>query len=165
MKCDICLGEMQERKTTHDHPYRYVLSGLKNVYLMGIRVRVCPKCKIESPIIPRMADLHDLIRQLLVRKPELLAGDEIRFLRKNAGLSAKDFAEFINESPSHLSRVENGKTPALGPQADKLARAIATVCGDHEGAKEVLLQKIRSLNRSRHCRMLQLKGNRWRSAA
>jgi DNA-binding transcriptional regulator YiaG len=166
MKCDICLNEMEERKATHQQPYRYVLSGLKNVYLMGIRVRVCPTCKIESPIIPRMADLHDVIRQILVRKPELLTGDEIRFLRKNAGLAAKQFAEFIDESPSHLSRVENGKTPALGAQADKLARAIANVCGNHEGTKEVLLQKIKNLKKSKvSSRMFQLKGNRWRSAA
>ena len=166
MKCDICLGEMQERKATPEHPYHYVLSGLKNIYLMGIKVRVCPKCRIESPIIPRMADLHDLIRQILLRKPELLAGDEVRFLRKNAGLSAKEFAELINETQSHLSRVENGKTPTLGAQADKLTRAIATVCGTEDGGtKEVLLQKIRSLNKSKHRRVFQIKGNRWQSAA
>ena len=147
MDCDICDGPMVVKEATIARPYHYTLSGLKNAYLAGIEIRECPKCKIESPIIPRIAGLHDLIQKILVSKPALLTGDEIRFLRKNAGFSAKEFAEIIDETPSHLSRVERGKTSSLGAQADKLVRAIATVASDHQakdhqGTRDVLLQSV-----------------------
>ncbi len=147
MICDICKGEMTEREATINNSYRYSLSGLKNVYLAGIIVRKCQKCGIESPIIPRMVELHDVIGQILINKPGLLNGDEIRFLRKNAGFSAKEFSELVGVNNSHLSRIENGKTASLGASADKLVRAIAemdsgSVVKNNKRARDILLQKV-----------------------
>lgn len=122
MKCRSCGIEMKQIKATIYSPYRYDLTGLKNVFLAGIAVYECAKCRKEVPIIPRAGKLHRVIARLLLDKPALLTGDEIRFLRKNAGISAKDFAAQLQTSAEHLSRVENGHYPSLGPTADKFAR-------------------------------------------
>jgi transcriptional regulator with XRE-family HTH domain len=98
---------------------------MKDIFLVGIMVLTCPVCKVESPIIPRMAELHRVIANSLLEKKESLRGDEIRFLRKNAGFPAQDFAALLGVTPSHLSRIENAKTNKLGAPADRLVRLVA----------------------------------------
>jgi len=140
MKCDICGANIVEVKTTDEAPYFYDMSGLKNVYLTGILLERCPDCKTDAPIIPRIVQLHQVIAKALLEKEELLTGDELRFLRKQAGFSAKRFSALLFVDPSYLSRVENGAHDALGPQADKLARVIVA-CGKHnDNTKGVLIE-------------------------
>lgn len=167
MKCYTCDVEMVERKTTDDAPYHYVLSGLENVYLAGIVVRWCPKCKGESPVIPRIAELHRLIADTLIRQPTLLSGPEVRFLRKHVGFPAKEFAALLGVTPEHLSRVETGAIKTLGAQADSLARALAMV-GDGDKARETLLEiarKLRAKTKKVPPPVFRLERNRWLSAA
>lgn len=140
MNCDTCHMAMGVRKATRQKPYRYDLSGLSNVSLVGITVRTCPQCGGEVPVIPRIAELHDVLARSLIQKPTLLSGEEIRFLRKHEGFPAQKFAVLLGITPEHLSRVENGHTNNLGTSADRLARAIATIVKDGETAREVLLQ-------------------------
>jgi transcriptional regulator with XRE-family HTH domain len=125
---------------TQKAPYQYSLSGLKNVYLSGIVVHECPDCRAALPVIPRVEELHDLIARDLASKRGLLSGDEIKFLRKNAGFPAAKFAALLGVDPAHLSRIENGHTDALGESADRLARAIAMIAKDGDAAREVLLE-------------------------
>jgi transcriptional regulator with XRE-family HTH domain len=107
----------------------------------------------ESVVIPRVAALHQLITESLLRKPFLLSGSEIRFLRKEAGIASKNLAAKLNITPEHLSRVENGKNgkkkikkETLGPQADKLIRAIIAVSASQdEEASKLLLSEIELL--------------------
>src|SRR5215470_4997252 len=120
MVCSYCKAEMRKRHTTPEHPYLYRLSGLKNEMLTGIDVFTCPKCNIEMPVIPRAAQLQECIAEKLACKQEPLAGDEIRFLRKYAGLPAQTFARLIGIRPEHLSRIENGHTNNLGKPTDML---------------------------------------------
>jgi transcriptional regulator with XRE-family HTH domain len=141
MKCESCGVEMMERKTTLDTPYPYVVSGLKDLVLVGILVRQCPQCKAESPVIPKVGELHRVVAAYLMRKPTPLMGDQIRFLRKNAGFSAKKFAALLDIDPSHLSRIERGKRNALGPSTDRLARAVLMAeSKGGEAARQVLLK-------------------------
>jgi len=171
--CDECGGQTILLHTTADAPYPYeALSGLKDVGLVGISVERCVKCRLDSPIIPRIGELHRLIVKALVNKATALAGDEIRFLRKNAGFAAQKFAALIGVDPSHLSRVETGKTRRLGRSADVLARAV--VLAESRGgddARDVLLDVAkRSQLRKREARktraarqhlLFRLQGNRW----
>jgi putative zinc finger/helix-turn-helix YgiT family protein len=138
-KCELCSGIMVTRKATSDQPYRYEMSGLDNVLLIGIEMRECNKCHAQVPLIPKIAALHKAIAEDLLLKKELLSGKEIRFLRKNAGIAAKEFAALISINPSHLSRVENGKTENLSPGIDKLARAVAAVASDGDKLRKVVL--------------------------
>lgn len=148
MKCEQCGVEMVDRRATDDAPYAYILSGLDNVFLVGVTVRKCLKCGEESAVIPRIEQLHDLITESVVKRPSLLRGNEIRFMRKHAGLPAKEFATLLGINAAHLSRVENGHTNALGQQTDRLARAIV-IAATRGGnlAKEVLLDAARLLSR------------------
>jgi putative transcriptional regulator len=129
---------MVVRKTTADRPYRYDLSGLDNVLLVGVEVRECQRCRAQVPVIPKIGQLHRAIAKYLVFKNGLLTGREIRFLRKNAGLSNKKFAALLEIDESHLSRVENGKIGSLGAATDKLARAFVEASTDGEARKFLL---------------------------
>jgi transcriptional regulator with XRE-family HTH domain len=128
---------LEWREATKNSPYLYELGGDWN--LSGIRVYRCPKCGVESPMIPRIMQLHALMAETIADKPTDLTGDEIRFLRKHAGFSAKRFANLIGIDASYLSRVENGKPghKGFGAAADKLARLLVS---ETESAKHALMR-------------------------
>ena len=138
-KCELCGEAMVTKKATMAEPYRYQMSGLDNVFLAGIDVRRCGKCDVRVPVIPKIEQLHKEITKFLVFKKDLLTGKEIRFLRKNAGLAANQFAALLGLDPAHLSRVENGKLDNLGTATDKLVRAIAAAANDGQDVRGVLL--------------------------
>jgi len=168
MDCEACGGTMRERVTTVARPYAYSLSGLDNVWLVGIRVRRCAKCGNELPIIPRIAELHRLIARTLVELRRPLRGQEIRFLRKHAGLAGQAFAAMLGIRPEHLSRVENGHTATFGAPADRLTRAIAAMTtGDTNAARQVLLKATALASHTdRTARPVTLvAGPRWKRAA
>lgn len=165
--CEECEVELTRRVTTEKDPYRYTLSGLDNIGLVGISVWVCPRCKDESPEIPRLGELHRTIALDLIQKPALLIGPEIRYLRKFAGCSASAFAVLLGIDPAHLSRVENQHTASLGESTDRLVRAIAAIAQDSEPGRKALLalaQKLRKTSR-RQKELFTLKGNHWRKEA
>jgi len=168
MLCEDCRMEMVERKATMKEPYHYDVSGLSNVYLAGIMVQRCPRCKEESPLIPRIEELHRTIARALIHKPGVLSGEEIRFLRKQAGFPAQKFAALLGIRPEHLSRVENGRTASFGTPTDRLARAIATTANDGEDAREILLKVADTLERKgrkgEHKPLFKLEQNHWRAA-
>ncbi len=166
-----CGNPMTARTATARNPYLYSLSGLKDVVLVGIQVFSCPGCQAEGATIPKVGQLHRVIVESLIEQPEPLRGDQIRFLRKNAGFSAQKFAALLRIDPSTLSRFETGKRRNLGPQTDQLARAIIAVESSlGEMAREILLglakknQLERRVTRAKgqHQRLLfTLRGDRW----
>jgi len=167
MLCENCKLEMKEKKATADKPYHYKLSGLKNVFLVGIDVHECHKCNEDSPIIPKIGELHDVIARGLINKAKPLTGNELRFLRKNADLPANKFAALLAMSPEHLSRIENSPMQSLGPQADKLARAIIAMRRDGgEAARKVLLRTAEMiLDKISTKQVITLEGDHWKKAA
>jgi putative transcriptional regulator len=164
--CDVCEVEMKERLATAQQPYIYTLVGLRGVALAGIRVFRCPRCKTESPLIPRIGELHRVIAQHLVRKSGLLTGEELRFLRKNAGFPAVKFAALLGVDPAHLSRVEHGKMN-LGTSTDKLARAVVTAAAEGEDVRDVLLKFADETHQVGMKRkpLFKMEKNRWKAAA
>ena len=120
--------------------YRFIESGLNNVFLKDIEVVVCSGCKGESPRIPNHDDLMRTIAVALVDKPYELAGDEVRFLRKYLGEGSISFAKMLGIDRSHLSRVENGAM-AISRQTDRLVRTLGLV---HD---PTLVQKLKRLGR------------------
>ena len=136
--CQRCGGEMLIRKATMEEPYLYSASGLDNVFLCGIEVRWCKRCRSESPIIPKFDQLHDLLARNVLRKPARLAGKEIRFIRKHVGLAAKKFAARLGVSliatrpmtrvagnPS-ASRADSAERPSSRSQRASISTAITT---------------------------------------
>ncbi len=119
MRCTVCGGELVHGEGSH----HYTECGLDMVYLEGIDIAKCPQCREEFISLPRVPELHDLIGSTLIQKKTLLNGKEIRFFRKNLGLSSKKFAKYLSVSNSTLSRWENDKQD-LTLAHDRLIRLV-----------------------------------------
>lgn len=106
-KCHVCGSsnlELRQRQT-----YHFTESGLENVFLENVDIYRCPDCEEEFVSIPRPLELLNCIAEALLRKPGLLSGQEIRFLRKNLYKKTADFAQLIGHTRVALSRWENGQ--------------------------------------------------------
>jgi transcriptional regulator with XRE-family HTH domain len=167
MTCAICRAPMIERSTSVSSPYRYTLAGLPHIGLVGIVVFECPNGHPSIPRIPRIGELHRVIAEAFIEKSEPLIGSELRFLRKNAGISAQKFAALLRVDPAHLSRVENDKT-AMGSSVDRLARAIVVAAKDGK-VREILLneaaERLAKKKRHQQLPLFRLEHNRWKEAA
>src|SRR5205807_1158009 len=106
---------------TNARPYHFLDSGLPNVYLIGVTYWTCTECGARSAEIPAPEQLMNVIGELIVMKPGMLTGQEIRFLRKRVGKRAADFASLINKTPEHFSKLETEALPLHQP-TDKLIR-------------------------------------------
>lgn len=104
-KCYGCKNTMQGSRRS----YRYDECGLDNVILKNIVVFVCSSCGAVVPEIPAIGDLHRTIASRLIHKPTLLAGQEIRFLRKMAGMTSSELATALGADPTSLCKWETGK--------------------------------------------------------
>lgn len=162
--CDECGVSMVERHATPEVPYRYTLSGMNNVFLVGIVVRECPQCGGQSPVIPRIGELHRVIANCLIEKPGQLVGQEIRFLRKYAGLPAWKFAIVIGETASHVSRVET-ENKTLGKPADRLVRALAMDRKEGQALVDALLEIIEHPAIEQHSTSFRLERRGWKACA
>ena len=134
--CRECRGKTKVIRKD----YRFIESGLNNVFLKDVEVVVCSGCKGESPRVSNHNDLIRTIAVALVGKPCELAGDEVRFLRKYLGERSLSFAKMLGIDRSHLSRIESGAM-AISRQTDRLVRTLALV---HDPA---LVQKLKKLGR------------------
>ncbi len=119
MKCYTCGKKM---RTLTAKNYHYKLSGLANVYLSGIPMYRCA-CGKEMVEIPKAEELHTVIAGELLRKSNVLIGEEIKFIRKQMRLKAVELAEQLTITPVTLSRWENDKKP-IGKEKDKLLRLL-----------------------------------------
>ena len=104
MICSNCDGKLIVKTRQR---YHYVMSGMDNVYLENIEVEECESCGQITPYIPCMPQLHKMIAESLVLKSKPLTGKEIRFLRKERRMKAKDWASLLKVEPETLSRWEN----------------------------------------------------------
>ena len=104
MICLSCNGTM----TCRDTKYRYIESGLNNVFISGVEVCTC-ECGEEYIGLPGLSKLHKAIANKLIHKPSILVGEEIRFIRKGMHLSGKELANILGVSNETVSRWENNK--------------------------------------------------------
>jgi DNA-binding transcriptional regulator YiaG len=142
MNCPECTRKMTTRTATKAKPYVYRGSGLDGVRLVGIKVHECGSCG-PAPEIPRIRELHKMLTHWILEKPTKLTGNELRYLRKHAGISAISFAEQLGIRPEHLSRVENGHRD-VSNQLDKLSRVIVALGIDNKDVRDVLSGRKRS---------------------
>lgn len=118
MNCDVCGGTM---RFLEDQRYQYAECGLDSVYLDGVDVYACDPCGESVAVIPRIEQLHDELARAIAFKPVPLTGPEVRFLRKQLRMSARQWAAVLHVDHSTLSRWENG-SQALGDRSDILVR-------------------------------------------
>jgi putative zinc finger/helix-turn-helix YgiT family protein len=116
-----CSKHHKAHTATRTNPYHFIDSGLPNVYLIGVKYWVCEECQTQHAEIPAPEQLMNVIAESIVMKSGLLSGAEIKFLRKRVGKRAADFAELVNKTPEHFSKLETGSL-ALTEPTDKLIR-------------------------------------------
>lgn len=127
-----CGAYFREHFATEKEPFHFVDSGLSNVYLIGVKYFICTECGRIRAEIPAIKPLMRRIARDLVVNPESLSGEEIRFLRKRAGMKSAAFAKLLGVEAETLSRYENDKQVAA-ESVDKLIRfAYALNCDDVE---------------------------------
>jgi putative transcriptional regulator len=98
----------------------YPESGLDNVHLVNVPVWRCSNGHEEFEI-PAPEELHAVLAEAILEKPRPLVGSEVRFLRKQLGLSSKDFASYLGVNPVSLSRIENAAR-SVTSTVDRLVR-------------------------------------------
>jgi transcriptional regulator with XRE-family HTH domain len=101
--------------------YHYRECGLPNVYLAGIDVASCKECSERFPVIPSILGLYEKIAEAVALKPQTLVGIEVKFLRKQLGLTAVQWASYLKTDKATVSRWENDHNP-IGRQSDALVR-------------------------------------------
>ena len=119
-RCTECGKPQQIKFTTTDYPE----SGLDNVQLINVPIWECSNGHQELQV-PAVEQLHSLLTKAVIRKPARLTGREIRFLRKELGMSAKAFAGHLGMSAVHLSRIETETRPVLPVMNSHVRLAVA----------------------------------------
>lgn len=135
------IHDLEVRKATSDCPYHFVSSGLPNVYLIGIKYKVCKTCGAQAADIPAIKRLMQVIARAVVEKEAVLTGPEIRFLRKRLGKKSSEFAGLVGVTPEQVSRWENDRN---GPErsADKLIRVFYSMLSGDRRLRDKMNQDI-----------------------
>ena len=135
MKCHECGSTMNGAKEV----YNYTESGLDHVYINKVMVYRC-SCGELFASIPSIIKVNQVIALALIKKKNSLTGKEVKYLRKNAGLSAKAFAEYLGINKSTLSRWEHEKQ-VIDKANDRLIRLF------YAGFKGLPPEEIRKLSK------------------
>lgn len=93
--------------------YRYTECGLDNVVIEGLEVLIDDAGE-EVTCIPHVVSLHRVIAEAIITLPFGLAGQELRFLRTEMGLSQSELAEILKVSRLTVGRWERGETEIDG---------------------------------------------------
>lgn len=142
--------------------YRYTESGLKNVWLTnGYTIRETPYGKAVS--IQDVEGLHRLIGKLIAHRPEL-AGPELRFLRKEMGMSQKGLADFVGTSEQTVSLWERrGSIPKAAERLIKIAY-LETISPDGNVKIKEIIATLNNQDSASHDLQL-MKAREWKEAA
>jgi putative zinc finger/helix-turn-helix YgiT family protein len=159
--CRTCC-EAEVKTTTENH--LYVESGLPNVVLVGVDVRRCPKCGAFEVLLPRVAELHRVIAQAVIRKRARLSGAEVKFLRKHLGWSGADFAAHMGVDPTTVSAWENERKP-FGTSSDRLLRLMVARQAPIEDYSLDELTKIADVQAPPRKVEIRAKNHGWQVAA
>lgn len=116
-RCTACGEPQSVVRTTTDYPE----SGLDNVQLVNVPVWQCPNDHQELQV-PAADQLHALLTDMVLRKPAKLTGQEIRFLRKELGMTLREFGGRLGMTDVHLSRIEKGNRRMISSTTNLLVR-------------------------------------------
>lgn len=125
--CAACGNNRLRTRKRAEH--RYKLANVCNIVLHEVTVVTCPRCRRSQPIVPDGDGLTRAVAMAIVGKRQRLVSSEIRFLRKQLGLSGIGLAMHLGTTPESVSRWEHGRTP-MGTTADRLLRLMVIVAHD-----------------------------------
>jgi transcriptional regulator with XRE-family HTH domain len=126
-RCTICESVLAKAEQ-HLPQYIEKVAGIPVVLLNCVESYTCPQHPDEQAFthVPDQEDLEAAVAVARIQIPQKLNGKEIRFLRKVAGWTAKEFAAQMNISEEVVSRWENGKT-TIGPSSESKLRLIVGI--------------------------------------
>jgi len=121
-------------------PYHYKMCGLDDVYLLnGFAVK---ETSYGSGVTVSDVDgLHRAIGFLLINERKALSPKELRFLRKEMGLTQAELGLRIGQSDQQVARWEKGECIIPGP-AERLIRILYTVAYVPAKRRAPLLNKL-----------------------
>lgn len=131
--------ELRIKGESDGEPLHYTMSGLNDVYLMSGWKRV------ETPYgsgisIKDVDGLHRAIGLNLVRQKKALSGQEIRFLRKEMGLTQDELGERVCKSGQQIARWEKGQCEISGSCELLLRVLYLQHLGEHPLLSEIVKQ-------------------------
>jgi len=120
--CGKCGGELRMRPIPRYQVRKEMMGGMHVELIDVIQALICKKCETASRIdIPDMPGLVAAVAVSRAKEPLKLNGQEIRFLRKAVGLTAKELASDLDVSEETVSRWENGHL-AIGNSVERILR-------------------------------------------
>jgi putative transcriptional regulator len=143
--------------------YHYRECGLRNVWLKnGYAVKDTPYGK--GVAIQDMEGLHRLIGTLIAQRPKL-TGPELRFLRKEMGMSQKVLAAFIGTSEQNVSLWERrGRIPQAADRIIKLAY-LETISKDGNVKIKETIVRLNEMDATAFEKLQLEKAKEWKKAA
>ncbi|GMR17673.1 MAG: hypothetical protein BMS9Abin33_0066 [Gammaproteobacteria bacterium] len=125
--------------------FHYTSCGLQNVWLKnGFVVK---KTSYGDAIsIHNLEGLHRAIGMDLVCNKKILAGGEVRFLRKELDMSQNSFAGILGVGETTVRGWEKNRTKITGP-ASQLLRLLYREHVDGDGSVRGLVERIAELDR------------------
>lgn len=137
----------------------YPESGLDHVQLLNVPVWVCENGHREVEI-PAIEDLHSLLAHMIVRQPVPLSGRDVRFLRRRAGLTARQFATQIGRTPEWISHVENGHAQLDRPNELLFRLSLGVLLAKRTGrSPDDLAPLVEELERSMNISAIRIRHN------
>lgn len=145
-------------------PYHYTECGLDSVYLLnGFAYHETPYGVGVS--VANVDGLHRAIAFDLIRGKRLLAGREVRFLRKELDLSQEGLGLFLGCSGQSVARWEKGQCEMPGA-ADRLLRLLYLERAQGNAQIEQMLESLKDLDTLWHEeRCFEEEEQRWKPAA
>ena len=143
--------------------YHYIESGLRHVWLTnGYTVKQTPYGEAVS--IQDAEGLHRLIGSIIARRPRL-TGPELRFLRKEMGMSQKALADFVGTSEQSVSLWERrGRVPKAEDRLIKLAYLEKVDKNGNVKIKDTI-ERLNELDNTSFEKLKLTKGREWKEAA
>lgn len=120
--CPDCGEALRVTRQSH----RYTVHPKWAITIADAEVRHCDKCGYFEVAIPRPDALHRTIAAAVIRKPALLAGPEIAFLRSELGLTGRALAKTLGVVQESVSRWENDALP-VSATVDHLLRTMVAL--------------------------------------
>ena len=123
MTTPYLCGECGESMTRVPACVPYPECGLDNVRLHQVPVWECVNGHRDLQV-PAVDELHQVLALAIITQSWRLKGQEVRFLRKHLGYTARHFSSLIGLSHVTLSRFENNRVE-IPRKMDALVRLFA----------------------------------------
>jgi putative zinc finger/helix-turn-helix YgiT family protein len=120
--CLECGTSMRESTEAH----KFTVTRKWAITIADAKVFSCPKCGEREVAIHKADALERTIATELLKKPTLLCGDEVTFLRNCLAMKGRQLAKELGIKHETLSRYETSFCP-MNPTVDRLIRAMVAL--------------------------------------